>query len=304
MSTAVTRYRPKDVPPEWELVADGVRMVALTTSGAMPYSVTKVMLVIGRLAVYSERHATARDPLLWLQQETADRFLIAQTGLKPSTIQTYRAVINRVREALLWLEQRQPLAVKMRARKTRQQPYTPAELARYAMWARTLPATADVGRSALALLALGAGCGLVRREVLSIRGSDIRPLSSGVVAVKVPGSDRLLICRAAWEEVLADLAKQAGEDRLFYPQRVVDEPKNGLTNWAVRVLRNTHGLPPLRLARLRSSWITELLRARVPDDVVAAAAGMKSTSGLAFYREFVPPVTTEEAARLLRGQAV
>ncbi|MFT2018777.1 hypothetical protein ACMA1D_23480 [Streptomyces sp. 796.1] len=150
-------------------------------------------------------------------------------------------------------------------------------------------------------MALGAGCGLTRREVLAVRGTGVTVLPSEAVVVAVPDSDRLVVCRAMWEEDLAARARAAGDGYLFLPQRQVAAPKNGISNWIKRTTRNALGLPGLQLARLRSTWIMELLRQRVPEDVIARAAGMQSTAALAPYRASVPPLTPAATARVLRG---
>ncbi|WP_327379936.1 MULTISPECIES: hypothetical protein [unclassified Streptomyces] len=303
MSSAILGYQPLEKPTEWPLVADGVRMVAAATCDSVPYPVPKVMLALSGLAMYAERVGIARDPLAWLAPEVMTRYLLARTKLEGSSVQTYRSILLRIREALLWLEYGQQPTPRMSAKRQRAAPYTPPELARYLMWARTLPPTSTLGGSALALLALGAGCGLARREVLATRGTDITVLPSEAVVVAVPGSDRLVVCRAMWEEALAARACAAGDGYLFLPQRQVADPKNGVSNWAKRTLKGASGLPELKLARLRSTWIVELLRQRVPEDVIARAAGMKSTAALAPYRASVPPLTTAATARMLRGSA-
>lgn len=303
MSGAILGYRPMEEPSEWPLVADGVRMVAAATCDSVPYPVPKLMLVLSGLATFAERVGLPRDPLVWLAPETITRYLLTRPALRGSTLQTYRSILLRVREALLWLEHGQQSAPKMRAARQRAAPYTPPEMARFLMWARGLPGTGSRGGSTVALLALGAGCGLSRREVLAVRGHDVTLLPSEAVVVAVPGSERLVVCRAMWEEVLADRARSAGDGYLFLPQRQAVEPKNGITNWAKRIQRGSSGLPTLKLARLRSTWIVELLRQRVPEDVVAAAAGMGSTAGLAPYRDWVPKLTQEATTRMLRGWA-
>ncbi|AJT66526.3 hypothetical protein T261_4889 [Streptomyces lydicus] len=303
MRGAILGYRPLDQPSEWPLVADGVRMVAAATCDSVPYPVQKVMLVLSGLAMFAERVGLARDPLVWLAPETITRYLLTRPALRGSTLQTYRCALLRVREALLWLQSGQQATPKMRASRQRPVPYTPPELARFLMWARGLPGGAARGGSALALLALGAGCGLSRREVLAARGAHVTALPSDAVVVAVPGSDRLVVCRAMWEEVLAERARSAGHGYLFLPQREAAAPKNGITNWVERIQRGSSGVPELKLARLRSTWIVELLRQRVPEDVVAAAAGMGSTAGLAPYRAWVPKLSQEATTRMLRGWA-
>ncbi|MFT2018776.1 hypothetical protein ACMA1D_23475 [Streptomyces sp. 796.1] len=88
------------------------------------------MSVFAGLAVYAERSGVARDPLVWLAPETMTRFLLACTKLEGSSIQTYRAILLRIREALLWLEYGQRPTPRMSARRQRATPYTPPELAR------------------------------------------------------------------------------------------------------------------------------------------------------------------------------
>lgn len=157
MSGAVLGYQPLEKPSEWPLVADGVRMVAAATCDSVPYPVPKVMLALSGLAMYAERVGIARDPLAWLAPEVMTRYLLARTKLEGSSVQTYRSILLRIREALLWLEYGQQPTPRMSAKRQRAAPYTPPELARYLMWARTLPPTSALGGSALALLALGAG---------------------------------------------------------------------------------------------------------------------------------------------------
>jgi hypothetical protein len=73
--------------------------------------------------------------------------------------------------------------------------------------------------------------------LLALRGTDIAVPPSEAVVLAVPGSDRLVVCRAMWEEDLATRARTAGNGYLFLPQRQVAEPKNAVSNWAERTLR-------------------------------------------------------------------
>lgn len=139
MSGAILGYQPLEKPSEWPLVADGVRMVAAATCDSVPYPVPKVMLALSGLAMYAERVGIARDPLAWLAPEVMTRYLLARTKLEGSSVQTYRSILLRIREALLWLEYGQQPTPRMSAKRQRAAPYTPPELARYLMWARTLP---------------------------------------------------------------------------------------------------------------------------------------------------------------------
>ncbi|MEU3712718.1 hypothetical protein [Streptomyces catenulae] len=299
MHGAILGYQPPDEPAEWPLVAEGVRQVAAATCNSVPYPVPQVMLVLSGLAAFAERAGLKRDPLVWLASETITRYLLAHPSLRGGTLQMYRSIFLRVREALLWLQSGQQAAPKMQIAR-RSAPYTPPELARFMMWARNLPGSAARGGSALTLLALGAGCGFSRREVLAARGNHVTTLPSDTVVVAVPDSDRLVVCRAMWEKVLAERALSVGHSYLFLPQREATTPKNCIANWVERTQEGSPCVPKLKLSRLRSTWIVELLRQHVPDDVIAAAAGMSSTAGLAPYRAWVSKPTQKPTTCLLQ----
>lgn len=68
-----------------------------------------------------------------------------------------------------------------------------------------------------------------------------------------------------------------------------------------RLLTATARLAVWSVRRLRSSWIVELLSARIDLGVVAAAAGM-SASALARYQHFVSALDQPTAVALLRGR--
>ncbi|MET9249974.1 hypothetical protein [Nonomuraea sp. NPDC003709] len=58
-------------------------------------------------------------------------------------------------------------------------------------------------------MALAYGCGLAAGEVATVRTGHLRRLDCGAVVVTVPGAERLIVCRAAWEDVLARAAMSA-----------------------------------------------------------------------------------------------
>ncbi|MFI9329636.1 hypothetical protein ACIGZJ_19080 [Kitasatospora sp. NPDC052868] len=303
MSQAILRYRPKDEPPEWAAVADGVRMLVAAVAEHVSYPLPLVLRVTAALAVSAERAGLPRDPALWLDQSTISRHLVSAIDLEPSSIQKYASVLARIREALVWVERGEAARPRLRADRTRATPYDVSELTRLDVWARSLPNTTTGRRSAQALIALGAGCGLMPGEMAATRGSDIVPLPSGALAIAVPDSPRLIVCRSLWEENLSDLAQAAGDDYLFAPGRKVSGAKNLISNWTKRNESADPRVPRLDAQRLRSAWIVALLRDRVPANLIASAAGLKSTAALAPYHRWVPAPGKDAAIRLLRGWA-
>ncbi|MFJ4873746.1 hypothetical protein ACIP93_00775 [Streptomyces sp. NPDC088745] len=206
MSQAILRYRPKDAPPEWEAVADGVRMVVATVADHVPYRLTTVLGVMATLAISAERAGLARDPAVWLEQGTITRSLLLNTDIAPNSTQTYASILARVRETLVWVERGEAPRPHLSGDRSRAEPYSTSDLTRLDVWSDNLP-PAPTGRgNAKALLTLGAGCGLTPKEILAVRGSDVHILPSDAVVVGVPGTDRLIVCRSLWEEALAGLA--------------------------------------------------------------------------------------------------
>ncbi|MER5426295.1 hypothetical protein [Streptosporangium roseum] len=298
-SAAITGYRPQNAPPEWDRVCGQVRMLVAASADRSPYRVQRLLTATTRLAVWCHRSGLPDNPEVWLRHETIDAFVLTGcTDLAPSSAQTYRSWLRHMRATLAWLERGEQAPPPMTAPKTVSPPYSPAQLGRLRGWAERLPGQAR--GDALALMALACGCGLTSGEVAAVRTGHLRRLACGAVVVAVPGTERLIVCRAAWEDALAHAADQPGDRFVFRPRRTARHAKNLFSSWTAR-RTPTGGLPALSLRRLRSSWIVELLSVRIDLGVVATAAGM-STSALARYQHFVPALDGPTAVALLRGR--
>lgn len=300
-SATISGYRPQQAPPEWEQIAGHVRMLVAASADRSPYRVERLLTATSRLAVWCHRSGLPDDPEVWLRHETIDAFVLTGcTDLAPSSAQTYRSWLRHMRATLAWLERGEQVPPPMKAPKTVSPPYSPAQLGRLRGWAERLPGQART--DALALMALAFGCGLTSGEVAAVRTGHLRRLDSGAIVVTVPGTERLIVCRAAWEDVLAGATGRFGDAFVFRPRRAARHAKNLFSSWTARHTP-TGGLPALSVRRLRSSWIVELLSARIDLGVVAAAAGM-STSALARYQHFVPALDEPTAVALLRGRTM
>lgn len=299
-SAKIAHYRPRNAPPAWERVAPLVRSVVAASVTAVPYDVERLLHVTAGLALWAETTGLERDPDAWLRNEVIDAFVLSRAGdIETSSVRTYRTWLLRVRDALAWSERGEAAPVRMHADTSPHQPYTRPELAALRHWAAHLPRRQKT--DALALLGLGAGFGLMPKEVAASRGSDLRrPRAGGPLLHH--GVDRLvpLVARAPWEAALGELADLAGSDYLFRPGRSVEYAKNLVGSWPL-----THPTPPelpgLAVGRLRATWIVELMTARVDHHLIALAAGLRSASSLARWQEHVPPVDEATAWRLLRG---
>ncbi|CAM5678429.1 hypothetical protein SAVIM338S_07253 [Streptomyces avidinii] len=299
-SAKITRYRPREAPPLWVEVAPLVRSVVAAAVTAVPYDVEQLLHVTGSLALWAEASGLERSADAWLRNEVIDAFVLSRAGdIEGSSVRTYRTWLLRVRDALAWSERGEAAPVRMHAAANTYQPYTAAELAGLRHWAAHLPRQQKT--DALALMGLGAGLGLMPKEVAASRGADLQRLRGNGPLLHT-AVDRLvpLVARAAWDTVLGELADQAGRGYLFRPRRTTEYAKNLIGSWSLNH-RPPDSLPAVSVGRLRATWIVELMRAHIDHHLIAQAAGLASAASLARWQHLVPPIDDATAARLLRG---
>ncbi|MFD5086436.1 hypothetical protein ACFWOG_27840 [Kitasatospora sp. NPDC058406] len=289
-SAKITRYRPPQAPSTWEDVAPLVRSVVSATVIAVPYDVERLLHATAGLALWAEETGLPRDPDTWLRGEVIDAFVLSRAGvLAPTSVQTYRTWLRRVRDALAWTDRGEPVPPKLHAPANPHKPYSSDELAGLRDWALRL--RGQQRTDALALLGLGAGYGLMPREVAATRGLDLRRPGRGHPLVYTGIERSPVAARAQWE-VLADLAEEAGGRYLFRPRRTKSYAKNLIGSWS-HLHQPTDGLPPLSVGRLRAGWIVELMCERIDHDLIARAAGLASAASLARFqssrRSTTPP---------------
>ncbi|MCX5211155.1 hypothetical protein OG689_41945 [Kitasatospora sp. NBC_00240] len=300
-SAKITRYRPREAPPGWDDVAPLVRSIVAATVTAVPYDVERLLHATAGLALWAEASGLPRDPDLWLRGEVIDAFVLSRVGsLTPNSVKTYRSWLRRVRDALAWADRGEPVPPKLHAPANPHDPYSKDELAGLRHWASRL--RGQQRTDALALLALGAGCGLMPREVAATRGLDLRRPGPGHPLVHTGIERSPLVARAQWEEVLAELADLAGGHYLFRPRRTTPYAKNLIGSWSL-LHQPSGGLPPVSVGRLRAGWIVELMTDRIDHALIARAAGLASAASLARYQHLVPPLDDATAVRLLRGRS-
>lgn len=299
-SAKITRYRPKDAPPAWEAVAPLVRSVVAATVTQVPYDVEQLLHVTSSLALWAEASGLEREPATWLRNETIDAFVLSRSRtLRASSIRTYRTWLLRVRSALAWSERGEAAPVRLKATPEPYQPYTPVELAGLRHRGTHLPGQQNT--DALALISLGAGYGLTPHEIAASRGHHITRLPRQGPVLHT-GVDRIvpLPARPPWEDLVEELADQAGSGYLFRPGRSVEYAKNLISSWPLSH-PTPAGLPSLSARRLRASWIVELMMARIDHALIAQAAGLASAASLARFQHYVPPLDDATAMRLLHG---
>jgi integrase len=298
---AVTRrvetYIPHRGGPTWQRVATAVRDLVLRADPLVPYSAAELMSVVGRLAMFCDGHGIA-DAQAWLEPTTIDWFLdVGCASLSTHTRSTYRARLRRLVEAVRGVDGAKPIPL---SASPTDRPYTAHDQAGLWSWANGQP-TEALRTGCRLLLALGLGCGLSTDEVIDLRAGEVRIAGNGAVVVEIAGRrSRLVICQARWEQVLSEHAQAAGSRFLFRPNAV--RAKNVVSNFLARAHRGL-ATPPVKISRLRDTWMVEHLAAGTPLSVLVAAAGLDGLSSLDRLLPYLPAVGAERAERLLRDRA-
>jgi hypothetical protein len=298
----IDTYVPAGSPPGWSAVAGQVRAIVTSAEPLTCYSAAELMSVLTKLALFAHAEGLPSTAQVWLSREVIEHFIaLGCAHLADGTKGTYRSKLLRLREAVLGGDCVTGKPARLSS-SDGARPYTPAQMAALWSWACGQP-TQQLRDGCRLLLGLGRGCGLLSPEIIALRAHDVRRVEGGPVVVAVPGRrQRLVLCRRAWERVLAEAATHLDGQaaHLFRPGHHA-RGKNTVTGF----LSHTHdapGTPTLKMGRLRSGWLVELMESGVPLTTIVAAAGVDSLHALSRVLPFVRGVSVDQAAELLRGR--
>lgn len=296
MDQRIATYQPRRPSPGWFRVADRVRGLMTEAEPLAAFQVAEMMSVLARLAIFCEGRGIT-DARAWLRPESIEHFLHAGCpDLSEGTRATYRARLRKLAAAVCPGESVKPVAL---PGSEASRPYTTTQRAALWSWAQGQP-TAELRHGLTVLLALGLGAGLASDEIIQLLGGHVRACDNGTVVVHAPGPRRrLVVCRQAWETPLREAAGAVGSGFVFRPG-AARRGKNTVTNFLGRTHRGP-AVPTLAVARLRTSWLVDLLAANTPLTVVVAAAGLDTLHGLSRLLPFLPTPSADDAATYLRG---
>jgi hypothetical protein len=289
-------YVPKCVPASvWEArLRDFVvpALLALVPAG-VPIA-GRYARALARISWWCVGEGIALDWELVLDPDTVERFVtVGLAGDRSGA--TYRADLRRLGRRLTSRAPWEPRPAVL-CRRAVAVPYSHVEVAALRADAAR-QSTSTRRRAAGALIVLGAGCGLDGRWSTRVRGVDVEQ-QDGVVLVRVgaPHARRVPVLERYEAQALA-LAAQAGEGLLVGG---VSSLKNRACSLAAR-FEASPGTPRLSAARLRSTWLVHHLEVgtRLPE--LAAAAGLAGVTVLSDLLEFVAPLSSADASRMLRG---
>jgi len=217
--------------------------------------------------------------------------------LSPVTLRNLRSRLLRVSAELVAYEPRRRDAGK-KSRYENFVPYTPKELTRFRNQGTTR-STAVRRHNWMALLSLGAGCGLNTTEIVLLPTSAIESTEDGVRVTVAGKRPRTVVSLAAWEDDLRQVASSSlaehfvfsKEERPTYPNAYVTRFLNTVANDGAA----------FQVERLRSTWIVNHIDAGTPVFALMHALGVKSLSTLERLEQYAAVASDDALTAAFRG---
>ncbi len=287
----IGRWRPSSVSPPAAAFARDV-IAAVQPEGRE--RAKNLLWAAGKLADYGLGLGLEAVPEVLLHPSTAERFTRCAPGLSGSARRTLRTNLRFIGRRVVpqFYPGDAPLP-----RGRAKQPYGPAEIAGFLALADAQP-TAERRMRAAGLVCLGAGAGLIRRDLRDARGTDVARRSGGVVVgVRGPRS-RVVPVLDRYHGRLLAAARFAGAGLICGG---TDPGRRNLTNPVVRALDGGGGLPRLDTSRLRATWLADCAE-QLGLATFMHAAGISCSQRLGDLVAGLEPAGEAEAVRLLGGR--
>ena len=270
------------------------RVAVARAERATPARAKALLFAAGRLARFGESVGLEPSPEVLLQRSTVERCIVVGCReVSPATRRTLRTNLRALHRALE--AERRPAPVAL-PRERSKPPYGEAEIAGYLRLAAAQPTRARRMRAA-ALVCLGAGAGLIGRELRHLRGEDVVERSGGLVVAVSGRRPRIVPVLARFHEPLRAAAAFAGEDYLIGGNAPA---RKNLTDALCAALCRDAGLPRLESGRLRASWLSECARL-IGLKAFMQAAGIRCSQRLGDLVAKLPEVDEQAAVTLLGG---
>ena len=241
----IARWRPRAVSPQ---AAAFARDVITRAAPDGRERAKNLLWAAGKLADYAIGLGLEAAPEAVLHPSTAERFTRVAPGLSGAARRTLRTNLRFTGRRVV--PQFYPEDVPL-PRERAKSPYSPAQIDGYLGLAGAQP-TAERRMRATALIALGAGAGLIRGDLRDARGSDVACRSGGVVVTVRGNRPRAVPVLARYHAPLLAAARFAGNALICGG---TDPGRRNITNPLIRALDGGTGLPRLDTSRLRATWL-------------------------------------------------
>lgn len=293
ISEAIDSYRPRVVTDEvWDTAGPIVRRRVRATGPTSLSMARRLLSAAAGMVVWAlGDHVPAVEQTLF-STETVERYVAILTEKDARDHATIRSRLRRLTKAGSTAP-----APASYAHRSVKPPYTTEEIAGLLATAKNQP-TSLRSRRLVGVIALGAGCGLSAGDMRTVKGTDVTRAASGAVQVEVGGSKaRRVVCLATYEDDLLAVAAAAG-DRLIVVGDGSESARGLVCTLTETMVGDLSGR--LSAARLRSTWLTTMLSARVPLAWIMAAAGLSTARTLADLLPYAASVDQNQFDEALR----
>lgn len=285
----ISRYRPRALDPQSAALVK--KVVAL--SGPKSIHRAKTLLwSAGQAVKFGCSSGLQLKAEVLFHPSTIERLIQTATGhMSDPARRTLRTNLRHLGARVAPSEY--PLVAAL-SRERAKSPYSPAEIAAYLALADAQPTTARAMRAS-GLVCLGAGVGIVGRELAFVRGTDVLRRCGGVVVeVGGPRARTVPVLSAYHERLLASAGFAA--DSLVIGG--ADPNRRNVTGDLVSSLCGGIDLPRLDTGRLRSTWLATVADA-IGLPTFMAAAGIVCSQRLGDIVAGLSPGGVAEAVALL-----
>lgn len=288
-SDVIEEYRPSTalIPAErwWRLRPTVVAAVTASRPGSA-WTALQSMRYTGQLTAWASAQGLPLNPEIIFTAAQIERFVSTELhALSPAGRATVRSRLRAVARAATttaaWAPDPKPYA------RTRPiaPPYTEREVAGFWHAART-QATAHRSRVLLGMLTLGLAAGLRPAEMLTVSAREsirVHPRDRRLWAVRL--DDRVVPVRAAYTTALTDLCRDHPDGPLLGQHRATAKDPMGVLRKGIEI---PAWLPPLKLSRLRTTWMVSVLSGDLRISEFMTIAGISSAKTLESIAPYVP----------------
>jgi integrase len=230
--------------------ADFARAVVARVAPAGRERAKNLLWAAGRLADYAIGLGLDPVPEVVLHPSVTERFTRTVPGVSAVARRTLRTNLRFIgRRVVPHLYPGDAPLPRERAKAS----YSHPEIAGYLALADAQPTAARRMRAA-GLVCLGAGAGLIRGDLRSVRGSDISARSGGVVVAVRGRRPRVVPVLARYHAPLLAAAAFAGSGLVTGG---TDPDRRNVTTPLTAALAGGAGLPRLDTSRLRATWLRD-----------------------------------------------
>lgn len=285
---AVQRYRPKAVPAQdWEPVAEFTRAVALEIHSGHQSRAIESMRTLSQFVVWAHREGLPLEREVVFTPDVVERYIaVGAAHLSEASRATRRSDLRRFSVAVTRKAPWAPKPARLRS-DYGITPYTAQEVTRLLEVAGH-QRTRVQKRRLSALLALGLGAGVYPREAWRVSTEHLIE-RHGFLCLNIPGDDaRIVPITHPHDQTLAAIAREdPGSTILGFVAKSWDRSRLGSLLERAEI---PDDCPPVKVHRLRATWLQEHLTHRAHLNGLARVAGVTSWKTFGHLMSFMPDI--------------